>query len=69
MPDSRDSSDRAIWLAIILIVAFLVAGGTALLFYALRASASETATRAGAAFVATLTLGIAIYRFICYIDR
>ncbi len=64
MQDNRDSSDRAIWLAIILIVAFLVAGGAAILLHVLRASPAGTATGAGAAFVATVTLGIAIYRFI-----
>lgn len=64
MPENRTSSDRPVWLAIIFIVAVLVAAGTAFLLHIARANPADTLTGAGMAFVATVTLCMAISRFL-----
>jgi hypothetical protein len=57
-------SNRGIWLAIILIFAVLVAAGTALAFRLVDAEPAMILSVSGAAFVATVTLGLAIWRFL-----
>ena len=64
MPENRTSSNRPIWLAIIFIVAVLVAAGTAFLLHVAGASPADTLIGAGSAFVATVTLGMAISGFL-----
>jgi len=64
MSQLRSASNRPVWLAIILIVAVLVAAGTALSFHIASADAAQTLTGAGAAFVATVTLSMAVWNFL-----
>ena len=64
MSESRTSSNRPVWLAIIFIVAVLAAAGTAFLLHMARANPADTLTGAGAALVATVTLGMAVSGFL-----
>lgn len=64
MSKDHRSSDRPVWLAIMIIVAVLVASGTALLFHLARADATKTLTAAGAAFAAALTLCLSAWNFL-----
>lgn len=57
-------SNRPVWLAIIFIVAVLVAAGAGFTLYLAKASPVATLTGAGAAFVATMTLGMGASRFL-----
>lgn len=57
-------SSRPVWLAIIVILAVLVAAGAAFALHLTKASPAATLTGAGAAFVATVTLGMATARFL-----
>lgn len=56
--------NRPIWLAIILIVAVLVASGTAVLFHLAHADATSTLTAAGAGFVTTVTMCMTAWNFL-----
>jgi chitinase len=64
MSEDHHSPNRPIWLAITLIVAVLIASGTAGLFHLARADATTALTAAGAAFVATVTRCIATWNFV-----
>ena len=64
MSKDRSSLNRPVWLAIILIVAVLIASGTAFLFRAVGATPSEMITGSGAAFLAAVTLGMAMSTFL-----
>jgi hypothetical protein len=64
MSEDYRPSNRPVWLAIILIVAVLVASGTAMLFHLAHADVSSTLTAAGAAFMATVTLCMAAWSFL-----
>jgi hypothetical protein len=57
-------SNRPVWLAIIFIMAVLVAAGAGFLLHLTKASPASTLTGAGAAFVATMTLGLAASHFV-----
>lgn len=64
MSEHRSSSNRPVWLAIILIVAVLVAAGTAVLFRIADADMTSTLAGVGTAFVATVTLSMAAWNFL-----
>jgi hypothetical protein len=64
MSEHPDSSNRPLWLAIIVIVAVLAAAGTAVLFRMAGADTITTLAGAGTAFVATVTLSMAMWRFL-----
>jgi heme A synthase len=64
MSEHYSSSNRPLWLAIILIVAVLVAAGTGVLFHMTGADAISTLAGAAAAFVTTVTLSLAVSRFL-----
>lgn len=57
-------SNRPLWLAIIVIGAVLVAGGCAIVFWSAKADQVTTLSAAGAAFVATVTLSLAAWKFL-----
>ncbi len=57
-------SNRPVWLAIIFITAVLAATGAGFLLHLTKASPTSALTGAGAAFVATMTLGMAASRFL-----
>ncbi|MHB1818394.1 MAG: hypothetical protein ACYCO9_10220 [Streptosporangiaceae bacterium] len=57
-------SNRPVWLAIIIIAAVLVAAGVGLALHLAKANSAATLTGAGAAFVATTTLGMEASRFL-----
>jgi hypothetical protein len=57
-------SNRPAWLAIIVIVALLLAGGAGFVLHLAKASPAAALTGAGAAFVATMTLGMGASRFL-----
>ena len=60
----QPSSSGPVWVAIILIVAVLTGAGAAVLFHMVGAGPPATVTAAGAAFVSTATLGLAIASFL-----
>jgi hypothetical protein len=64
MSEDHQQSSRPVWLAIILIVATIVASGTAVLFHLFGAAQIPTFAAAGAAFAGTVTLCIAIWNFL-----
>jgi hypothetical protein len=64
MSEDHSSPNRPVWLAIILIVAVLIASGTAVLFRLAHAEVTSTLTAAGAAFVATVTLCVSAWNFL-----
>jgi hypothetical protein len=64
MSQHRSSSNRSVWLAIILIFAVLVAAGAATLFRVAGANVISTLTGAGMAFVFTVTLSLAASKFL-----
>lgn len=58
------SSNRPVWLAIILIFSVLVGAGTALLFYLAGAQVAGILAASGGAFVATVTLCMGAWNFL-----
>ena len=64
MPGNRSPSDRPVWLAIIFIMAVLIGAGSAFLLFIAKANLTDILASAGAAFVATMTLGMAICVFL-----
>jgi hypothetical protein len=62
--EQTSSSNRPVWLAIIFILSVLVAAGAGLTVHLAKATPASTLTTAGAAFVATMTLGMTISRFL-----
>jgi hypothetical protein len=63
----HSSSNRPVWLAIIVIVGVLAAAGAALLFPMAGADATRVLTAAGASFVATVTLSLAAWNFVSHV--
>jgi predicted membrane-bound spermidine synthase len=61
---SREPSNRPVWLAIIFIMAVLVAAGAGFVLHLARATAADTLTGSGGAFVAAMTLGMAASRYL-----
>ena len=64
MSGDHSPSNRPIWLAIILITAVLTAAATAVVFRMVGATATDMLTSTGTAFVATVTLGMAMRNFL-----
>ena len=64
MSEDPRASNRPVWLAIIIIVAILVASGTAVIYRLAHADVTSTVTAAGAAFVATVTLCVTAWNFL-----
>jgi hypothetical protein len=64
MSEGYRPPDKAVWLAIMVIVAIIVASGTATVFHVAHASTTSTLTAAGAAFVATMTMLVTIWNFL-----
>lgn len=64
MAGNQGSSNRPIWLAIITIVAVLVAAGTGFLLHLAKADPTTMLMAVGGAFATTMTLGIAVSRFL-----
>lgn len=59
-----DQAFRVVWLALIVVVAVMAAAGTAVALRAAGARATAVLTGGGAAFVASVTLGLAIFQFL-----
>jgi hypothetical protein len=66
MSGNQIPSNRPVWLAIIFIMAVLVAAGAGFLLHLARASPAGSLTAAGTAFVAAMTLGMAVSRFLSH---
>lgn len=64
MSGNQTPSNRPIWLAIIILTAVLAAAGTGFLLHLAKATPADALTGAGAAFIATTTLGMAASRFL-----
>ena len=64
MSGNQIPSNRPIWLAIIILTAVLAAAGTGFLLHLAKATPAGALTGAGAAFAATMTLGMAASRFL-----
>ncbi len=64
MSGNQIPSNRPLWLAIIFIMAVLAAAGAGFLLHLAKASPADTLTASGAAFVSTMTLGMAASRFL-----
>lgn len=64
MPGNQAPSNRPIWLAIITISAVLVSAGVGFLLHLAKADPVTTLEATGGAFVATMTLGLAVSRFL-----
>ncbi len=64
MPRDQLPSNRPVWLAITFIIAVLVAAGTGFVLHLAKASPVVTLTASGTAFVATMTLGMAVLGFL-----
>ena len=64
MSPEQVPSNRPVWLAIIVIAAVLVAAGAGFALHLAKACPAATLTGAGAAFVATMTLGMGVSRFL-----
>ncbi len=64
MSESSSPSNRPVWLAIIIIVGVLVAGGCALAFRLANADPVTILSYAGGAFVATVSLCLAVWKFL-----
>ena len=64
MSGNQIPSNRPVWLAIIILTAVLAAAGTGFLLHLAKATPADALTGAGAAFAATMTLGMAASRFL-----
>jgi hypothetical protein len=64
MSGNQIPSNQPIWLAIIILTAVLAAAGTGFLLHLAEATPANALTGAGAAFAATMTLGMAALRFL-----
>jgi flagellar basal body-associated protein FliL len=63
MPSERSTSSRGLWITIIVLIGWLAAAGTAAAFYLAEADAKTIMTRAGAAWVASVAIGLSIRKF------
>jgi hypothetical protein len=64
MPGNQTSSNRPIWLAIIVITALIVAAAAGFALHLAKATPAVTLAGSGAAFTATMTLSMAASRFL-----
>jgi hypothetical protein len=64
MSQGSSTPDRAVWLAVMIIIAALIAAGAAFTFHLAHATPASTLKAAGSAFVATMMLAFAIWRFL-----
>jgi len=69
MSEQPSTSNRSLWITIITLVGVLAAAGVAVAFHLAGAEITATMTRAGMAFVAAVTLGLAIRTFLAESGR
>jgi hypothetical protein len=64
VPAAPPPSNRPVWLAIIILTAVIAAAASGLLLHLAKATPAASLVGSGAAFVATMTLGMAASRFL-----
>lgn len=64
MPGNQIPSNRPVWLAIIVLAALIIAAASGFVLHLARATPAAALVGSGAAFAATMTLGMAASRFL-----
>jgi hypothetical protein len=64
MPGNQIPSNRPVWLAIIVLAAVIIAATSGFVLHLARATPAAALVGSGAAFAATMTLGMAVSRFL-----
>lgn len=64
MPGNQIPSNRPVWLAIIVLAAVIIAAASGFALYLAKATPTAALADSGAAFAATMTLGMATSRFL-----
>jgi hypothetical protein len=64
MPGNQIPSNRPVWLAIIVLAAVIIAAGSGFVLHLAKDTPAAALVGSGAAFAATMTLGMAALRFL-----
>ena len=64
MPGNQIPPNRPVWLAIIVLAAVIIAAGSGLALHLARDTPADALVGSGAAFVATMTVGMAASRYL-----
>jgi hypothetical protein len=64
MPGNPIPSNRPVWLAIIVLAAVIIAAGSGFVLHLAKGTPADALVGSGAAFAATMTLGMAASRFL-----
>lgn len=64
MPGNQMSSNRPIWLAIIVLAAVIIAAASGFALYLAHAAPAAALAGSGAAFIAAMTIGMAASQFL-----
>lgn len=64
MPGNQIPSNRPVWLAIIVLAAAIIAAGSGFVLHLAKATPADALVGSGAAFAATMTIGMTAWRFL-----
>jgi hypothetical protein len=64
MPGNQIPPNRPVWLAIIVLAAVIIAAGSGFVLHLAKATPADALVGSGAAFAATMTIGMTASRFL-----